>query len=109
MVTMSGVNFPVSTMRAQISSAINVVIQVERSEDGQRRLVSVQEIEGMEGDMITMAELFTFRRTGVDVDGNVEGELRATGVVPKFHKKMIARGIDLPIEVFGHSWERTGS
>lgn len=109
MVTMSGVTFPISTMRAQISSAIDVVVQVERSEDGRRRLVSVQEIEGMEGEMITMSELFSFRRNGLDAEGNVEGDLIATGVVPKFYKKMVARGIDLPIDVFGHSWERTGS
>ncbi len=87
-------------MRAQIASAINVVVQVERSEDGKRRLVSVQEINGMEGDIITMSEIFAFRRTGVDEKGNVLGLLQPTGVVPDFQRRLIVRGIDLPTSVY---------
>jgi pilus assembly protein CpaF len=100
MVSMSGVSFPLKSLRAQIASAINVVVQVERHEDGRRRLVSVQEINGMEGDIITMSELFKFQRTGLDENGNVLGELRATGIVPAFHKVLKSKGVEIPIEMF---------
>lgn len=100
MVTMSGVNFPMSAMRAQIVSAIDVVIQIVRHEDGKRRLTGIQEVNGMEGDIITMSDLFTFTRSGVSAEGEVLGELTATGVVPAFHKPLTARGIDLPLSTF---------
>jgi pilus assembly protein CpaF len=100
MVSMTGISFPIRAMRAQIASAVNIVIQVERGDDGRRRVVSVQEISGMEGDIITMSEIFTFRRTGVDAEGNILGRLEATGVVPAFHKRAAVRGIDLPVSVF---------
>ena len=100
MVSMTGISFPIHALRAQIASAINIVIQVQRGDDGRRRIVSIQEINGMEGDIVTMSELFTFRRTGVDADGNIQGRLEGTGVVPAFHKLAAVRGIDLPISVF---------
>jgi pilus assembly protein CpaF len=109
MVSMSGINFPMKTLRAQIASAIDVVLQIERHEDGKRRVVSVQEISGMEGDVITMSELFGFEREGLDERGNVLGALKATGVVPAFHKELRSKGLDLPVELFEPSWleERT--
>ena len=100
MVSMTGVSFPVKALRAQIASAIDVVIQVERQEDGRRRVVSLQETNGMEGDVITTSELFKFERRGLDKDGNVQGELITTGVVPSFDKQLRERGIELPIELF---------
>src|SRR5712672_3470859 len=100
MVSMTGISFPIRALRAQIASAVNIVIQVQRGDDGRRRLVSIQEISGMEGDIISMSEIFTFRRTGVDAEGNVQGRLEATGVVPAFHKRVSVRGIDLPVSVF---------
>jgi len=100
MVSMTGINFPSKVMREQIASAIHVVIQLSRHEDGRRRLVSLQEINGMEGDIITMSELFRFDRQGIDKDGMVLGGLRPTGIVPAFHKTLSSRGIDLPIDVF---------
>jgi pilus assembly protein CpaF len=100
MVSMTGIAFPIRTLRAQIASAINIVIQVQRGEDGRRRITSVQEIGGMEGDIITMSEIFAFRRSGMDKDGNILGKLEATGVVPAFHERVAVRGIDLPISVF---------
>jgi pilus assembly protein CpaF len=100
MVSMTGISFPIRALRAQIASAVNIVIQVQRGDDGRRRLVSIQEISGMEGDIISMSEIFTFRRTGVDAEGNVQGRLEATGVVPAFHKRVAVRGIDLPVSVF---------
>ncbi|HJY40387.1 MAG TPA: CpaF family protein [Steroidobacteraceae bacterium] len=100
MVSMTGISFPVKALRSQIASAIDIVIQVERMEDGRRRVVSVQEINGMEGDVITSTELFAFERRGVDKEGNVLGELRSTGIVPSFLRDVQARGIELPIELF---------
>jgi len=100
MVSMTGISFPVKALRAQIASAIDVVIQVERQEDGRRRVVSLQETNGMEGDVITTSELFKFERRGLDKNGNVQGELVATGVVPSFDKRLRERGIELPLELF---------
>ncbi len=108
MVFMTGIAFLISALRAQIASAIDIVLQISRLEDGQRKLVSVQEINGMEGDIITMSELFTFQREGLDEDGKVLGKLQATGIIPAFHKGLAQRGIDLPIEVFEPNWSQTG-
>lgn len=104
MVSMTGINFPIKALRAQVAAAINIVIQVSRMEDGSRKVVSIQEINGMEGDIITMSELFTFERSGVDGDGKVVGRIKATGVVPGFYKSLAPRGIDLPIETFEPDW-----
>ncbi len=100
MVSMSGIQFPMKALRAQMASAINVVVQVARNEDGKRRVVSLQEINGMEGEIITMSELFTFRRMGLDASGNVQGRMEATGVVPGFMKRLAERGVELPVSVF---------
>ncbi len=100
MVSMTGITFPSKVLREQIAAAIDVVIQLSRHEDGRRRLVSLAEINGMEGEVITMSELFRFERRGVDEDGNVMGELRSTGIVPGFHKTLTSKGIELPIDVF---------
>jgi pilus assembly protein CpaF len=101
MVSMTGIQFPTKGLRAQIASAINVVLQIERQEDGRRRLVGVSEINGMEGDIITMSDLFRFDRQGVDKDGQVLGALKATGIIPGFHKQIVRKGIELPVELFG--------
>jgi pilus assembly protein CpaF len=106
MVSMTGIQFPIKALRAQIASAIHVVVQTERLEDGRRRVVSLQEVNGMEGDVITTSELFRFERAGIDKDGNVIGQHRPTGIVPAFHKGLAARGIDLPVEVFQPGQER---
>jgi pilus assembly protein CpaF len=103
MVSMTGITFPIRALRAQMASAINIVLQIARDEDGRRRLVSLQEVNGMEGDVITMSEIFAFERTGVDKEGNVLGQLRATGVVPAFQRRLARRGIELPIELFSPS------
>jgi pilus assembly protein CpaF len=100
MVAMAGVNLPTRSLRAQIASALDLVIQLERQEDGRRRMVSLQEIDGIEGDVITMSEIFRFEREGIDREGNVLGHFRATGVVPKFHEQLRRRGLELDIAVF---------
>jgi pilus assembly protein CpaF len=101
MVAMSGISFPAKSLRAQIASAIDVVVQIERMEDGKRRLVSIQEINGMEGEIITMSELFKFNRRGMGKNNEVLGELAPTGIIPSFHKDLARKGIDLPVSVFG--------
>ncbi len=101
MVSMTGIQFPTKALRAQIASAINVVVQVARLEDGKRKIVSVQEINGMEGEIITMSEIFSYQREGMDENNNVIGELRSTGIVPGFYRELQRKGIDIPIELFG--------
>lgn len=100
MVAMSGVNLPSRPLRAQIASALDLVIQLERHEDGHRRVVSIQEINGVEGEIITMSEIFRFEREGIDRDGKVIGQFTATGLVPKFYEQIRKRGLDLDIGVF---------
>ncbi|MBD3639973.1 MAG: CpaF family protein [Marinobacter sp.] len=105
MVSMTGTTMPVKAIRSQVASAIDVVLQVERQEDGTRRLVSVQEINGMEGDVITMSELFNFQRMGRDEEGKVVGRYRATGIVPRFHEHLHQRGIAVPLSLFDPDFE----
>ncbi|MDO6678118.1 pilus assembly protein CpaF [Shewanella sp. 10N.286.52.C2] len=100
MVCMAGFDMPVSNIRTQIASAIDLVVQLERQEDGRRRVISIQEINGMEGDIITMSEIFRFSREGVDEQGQIIGHFNATGVVPNFHSKLKQHGIDLPFKLF---------
>ena len=100
MIGMSGVDIAPKSARAQIASAMNVVIQIERLVDGHRRIVSVSEITGMEGETITMQEIFRFKRTGRAADGTVLGHFEATGIRPKFLAETAAYGISLSPELF---------
>ncbi|MEA3274174.1 MAG: CpaF family protein [Pseudomonadota bacterium] len=100
MVAMTGINLPNRPLRAQIASALDIIIQLERHEDGRRRLVSIQEVSGLEGEVITMSEIFSFEREGIDREGNVLGRFAATGIVPKFRERLRRRGIALDLEVF---------
>lgn len=100
MAGMAGLNLPPKTMRQQISSALTAVIHVARMSDGKRKLTSIQEITGMESDIITMQEIFIFEQTGVAPDGTVLGHFRATGIRPKFVDRLRTRGIEVPDELF---------
>ena len=100
MIGMSGIDIPVRSSRAQVASAINVVVQVQRLSDGRRRLLSVSEITGMEGEIITMQEIFRFRQTGVSSDGQVQGRFEATGIRPRFLEQVMSHGIALSAELF---------
>jgi pilus assembly protein CpaF len=102
MVSMTGISFPTKVLREQIASAIDIVVQVARHEDGRRRMISIAEVNGMEGDIITMSELFKFDREGLSDEGVVLGELKATGIVPGFQRTLAARGIEVPVELFGN-------
>ena len=106
MISMANLNLPDKAMRQQIASAINVVIQVTRLSDGSRKLITVSEIVGMEGDVITMQDIFTFERQGVGEDGRVLGRFRATGLRPRFTERLQAWGIELPAGLFTPVAER---
>jgi pilus assembly protein CpaF len=103
MVNMAGLNLPIKAVRHQISSAIWVVIQVLRLTDGKRKVTSIQEITGMEGDIITMQEIYAFEQTGIAADGSVQGSFRATGIRPKFAERLRVHGIPLREELFDPS------
>jgi pilus assembly protein CpaF len=100
MIGMSGIDIPARAARAQISSAINVVIQVGRLSDGRRKLLSLSELTGMEGEVVTMQEIFRFRQTGVAADGQVLGKFEATGIRPKFIEQVMAHGVTLSADLF---------
>ncbi len=100
MVGMAGLEMPTKSVRGQIASALNVVVQLERMSDGRRRLVSLNEITGMEGDVVTMHEIFRFRRLRTDADGNIDGQFVATGIRPKFMDELETRGIRLATDMF---------
>jgi pilus assembly protein CpaF len=105
MFSMAGWNISTKNLRAQIASAIHLVVQMERQEDGKRRMVSIQEINGMEGEMITMSEIFRFQRKGVDAEGNIQGFYTATGIVPQTHDQLVKRGLDIPFDIFSENQE----
>ncbi len=100
MIAMGATNLPERAMRQQISAAIQIVVQQSRLSDGSRKVTSVSEITGMEGDIITMQEIFLFERVGVTQDGKVIGRFRATGVRPKVCERLKASGIHLPGDMF---------
>jgi pilus assembly protein CpaF len=96
MIQMTGMKLSERAMRQQIASALNLVIQAARLSDGTRRVVSISEITGMEGDTITMQEIFQFERKGIDKDGHVVGRFRPTGVRPRFAERLKVYGMQLP-------------
>ncbi len=100
MVLMAGFELPIKAIREQLQSAIHLVIQIARFPDGTRKLVAVAEVSGMEGQIVTMQDLFRFEQTGIDTDGRVLGELRTTGIRPRFTDKFEVAGIHLPSDLF---------
>lgn len=100
MIGMAGFNLPPKAMREQISSALSVVIHISRLSDGKRKVTSLREITGMEGDIITMQDIFVYEQTGVAEDGTVLGHFKATGIRPKFVERLHVHGIDVPDELF---------
>ena len=100
MVAMSNLSIPDHAIRRQIASAIDVVVQVSRLSDGTRKVISLAEITGMEGDVVTMQDIFVFRKRGIRENGEVLGEFAPTGVRPKFAEKLLVSGVALPIAMF---------
>ncbi len=100
MVAMGNLNLPASAVRRQIASAIDVVLQVSRLSDGTRKLISLAEITGMEGEIVTMQDIFAFRKRGVRENGEVLGAFEPTGIRPKFAERLGLSGIHLPTSMF---------
>ena len=100
MTMMAGMELPARAIREQISSAIDVVVHEERMRDGSRKIVAISEVSGMEGDVITMTDIFVFEQSGYE-EGKVVGRIRPTGLRPKFIDKIEAAGIHLPASIFG--------
>lgn len=100
LVGLGGVNLPVKALRQQIASAINIIVQASRLNDGSRKITSIHEITGMEGEVITSQEIFYFERQGVNSDGSVQGRFRATGVRPKWAERLKSYGVNLPEDLF---------
>jgi pilus assembly protein CpaF len=103
MIGMAGMPLSPKAMRQQIASAINVVVQIARLSDGTRKLISLTEITGMEGDMLSAQDIFVFQQQGVDKNGYVVGAYKATGVRPKFIERLRAHGVDVPDGIFDPS------
>ncbi|HLB48563.1 MAG TPA: CpaF family protein [Anaerolineales bacterium] len=100
MTLMAGMDLPVRAIREQVASAINLITHLERLRDGSRKVVAIAEVQGMEGDVITMTDLFVFEQTGME-NGRVVGRMRPTGLRPKFMDRIEAAGLQLPPSIFG--------
>jgi septum site-determining protein MinD len=101
MVLMSGYDLPIRVIREQIASAVNIIIQTSRVKDGSRKVTSIVEITGMEGDVITLAPIFEFKNKGIDKKTNlIAGDFIATGTIPTFSENLKTKGINIPMEIF---------
>lgn len=100
MVLMSGLELPLRAIRSQIASAVDIVVQIARMRDGSRKIINISEITGMEGDIITMQDLFRFEQQGIDSDGRLRGEFVSEGLRPMCSEKLELNGIHLPIDLF---------
>jgi pilus assembly protein CpaF len=100
MVAMAGLNLPDTAIRRQISSALDVVVQVSRLSDGTRKVISMAEVTGMEGEVVTMQDIFAFRKRGIRESGEVLGDFESTGIRPKFSERLAVTGIHLPASMF---------
>jgi pilus assembly protein CpaF len=103
LVLMAGMDLPLKIVRQQIASAVDVIVQQTRLADGSRKVTYITEVQGMEGDVIVMQDVFVFEQTGV-VEGKIQGRLKATGIRPKFVEKFEVMGINLPPGLFGFSY-----
>jgi len=100
MVLMAGMELPVRAIREQIASAVDLIVQQSRFSDGSRKITNITEVTGLEGDRITLQDIFVFKQTGFGKDGKVQGDFAATGNIPKFAEDWRAKGIEIPTELF---------
>jgi pilus assembly protein CpaF len=100
---MAGLPMTIASIRGQIAAAIRMIVQLQRMSDGKRRVTSIAEITGLEGDIIQMQEIYKYMRTGTGEDGSVVGHFQATGVRPRFLGDLVAKGIKLPGAYFDPS------
>jgi len=103
MVLMAGVDLPLRAIREQVASAVDLIVQQSRLKDGTRKIVNITEVQGMEGDVIVMQDVFVFEQSGV-VEGKIQGRLKPTGIRPKFVEKFETQGIHLPAGLFGFTY-----
>src|ERR1039458_4588211 len=100
MVTLANANMHLAAIRQQIASAVHLLVQCTRLSDGTRRVTSITEVTGMEGEIMTLQDIFVFEKRGISPDGRVRGRFCATGILPKFNEKLLAAGVRLPSEIF---------
>jgi len=100
MVLMAGMELPIKAIREQIASAVDLIVQVSRLKDGSRKITHITEVQGMEGDVVVLQDLFLFHQSGVNQEGKVIGHFAATGIRPKFYDRLVEHGIRLPDELF---------
>jgi pilus assembly protein CpaF len=106
MCLMSGMDLPVRAIREQIASAVNLIVQQARLKDGSRKIVNITEVQGMEGDVVVLQDIFVFEQTGIDERGKIVGQLKPTGIRPKFVEQFESQNIYLPPNIFGYGGER---
>ncbi|MEM9248613.1 MAG: CpaF family protein, partial [Pseudomonadota bacterium] len=100
MIAMAGIEMPLKAVRAQIASAVNLIVQASRLQDGSRRMVSITEVTGMEGEVISMQEVFRYERLGLGPDGKIIGRFNATGVRSNYADRFRQWGYDLPATIY---------
>jgi pilus assembly protein CpaF len=100
MVSMANANMQLLSIRQQVASAVHLLVQTSRMSDGSRRVISITEVTGMEGEIVTLQDLFVFEKRGLDPDGKVVGRFAATGIRPKFYEKLLSAGIRLRTDLF---------
>ncbi|NUN06439.1 MAG: Flp pilus assembly complex ATPase component TadA [Bdellovibrio sp.] len=99
---MSGMDLPMRAIREQISGAVNLIVQISRLSDGSRKILSITEVAGMQGDIVTLAEIFRFKETGYDKNRKIQGTFQATGTIPSFIQKLSDKGVVIPREIFAN-------
>ena len=100
MISLANANMQMLSIRQQIASAVHLLVQAARMSDGSRRVINITEVTGMEGDVITLQDIFVFEKRGLNPDGRVVGRFAATGIRPKFYEKLLAAGIRLRPDLF---------
>src|SRR5205814_479478 len=100
MVMMAGMDIPLKSVREQVSSALHVIVQLSRLADGSRKVVAITEVAGMEGALITLQDIFLFKQSGIGPDGRVIGELKPTGLRPRFAERLKLSGAAVPEDLF---------
>jgi pilus assembly protein CpaF len=100
MVSLANSNMQLVSIRQQIASAVHLLVQASRMSDGSRRVINITEVTGMEGDVVTLQDIFVFEKRGLNPDGRVVGRFAATGIRPKFYEKLLAAGVRLRTDLF---------
>jgi septum site-determining protein MinD len=106
---MSGMDLPIRAIREQVAGAVNLIVQISRLSDGSRKVLSITEVSGLQGDVVTLAEIFRFKETGYDKNRRIQGTFQSTGVVPSFIQKLSDKGVVIPREIFSNDPRPAGT